>query len=246
MDERLAELRQQAERGDPLAATKLLWLRVKAGSLSLHRLRLAATLGHPLALLLKIEPAPLRNAYYNYPQESIGFNRVDGILGHLFRWEDCLTLGIEFVQHVLEYYYHIQYGRSTIEAALSLGKEKINSDTKYRQSVDEIFLLWGDESREEFYQKYNLDEIREAEIADAKLYAERADALYQEILNMALSSGSSESHIRWATAYVLRMVDDHYRPNLNVVAIADHCRLADEQHEELEWQRNFLANWLLR
>lgn len=245
MDERLAELRQQAERGDPLAATKLLWLRVKAGSLSLHRLRLAATLGHPLALLLKIEPAPLHNAYYNYPQESIGFNRVDGVLGQI-RWEDCLILGIEFIQHALENYYHVQYGRNTIEAALVLGKEKINSDTEYRQFLDEVFSLWGDESRVEFYKKHNLNEIREAEIADTILYAERSNALYQEMLSMTLTSGSPESHIRWATAYALRMIEEHYHPNLNVVAIADHCRLADEQHEELEWQRNFLANWLLR
>lgn len=104
IDKDLRGLERAAASGDASAMSKLLTLKVRIGELNIWNVKHAASLGDQ-ASLMTTSPSSPRNVHANYASEmrggfeSLGFNDVDGVIGHLFKQENLMSIGVEFIQH---------------------------------------------------------------------------------------------------------------------------------------------------
>lgn len=246
MDEQLRYLQRLARVGDIQAQAELLHRRVRAGELKASRVSLASLLGDPAARLVALPGEP-HNVHCNYPPESIGFNVVDGTIGRLHHHGDLVTIGAAFIQHQLP---PDCIEHSLITAIIERTLEIIAVDIAHLDTMDTLFELWRpNQSRSEFYDEHNIEAIktRHGQIV-RRIFASLTDLEHRI---MSSEEPFQNQNIRWAAAYLLRMGLDKGRGPLSAVWAAVHCRLANRdgsveaQQEELEWQRQYLIQYLL-
>jgi hypothetical protein len=256
-DYEIQRLQRLAATGDIDAAAKLLSWRMRLG-LNPYSVRQAAALGDPASLML-VEPAPLVDKHCNYPAASrgefsaIGFNIVDGVLGGLQGMRSLTQVGIELIQHALtsRSWYVWCAGwlaiLKSIESLLILVSQAEHTKSSHNIHLDQLYSLWADESREEFYEKFEIKKIQDRHTRQLNEIYSKIREQDQLLRGASLPGGSAESEIRWAAVNLARLENS----SLTLVWIAVHCRMAAgdgseaHQRQELEWQRQFLIRWLL-
>lgn len=250
-DYEIQRLQRLADTGDVDAAARLISWKMRVG-LHPYFVRQAAALGDPASLML-VEPAPLVDIHCNYPATSIGFNAVDGVLGWMQGARDLTPVGVELIRHTmtspaLALVWHMwPTVRHSIEYLLTLVSQKESVTTARNAHLEQLYLLWTNESREEFYAKFGISKIKSRYTRQLNKIDARIREQDQLLTELGLVENPALSEIRWAAVNLARLENS----SLTLVWIAVHCRMAAgdgseaHQRQELEWQRQFLIRLLL-
>lgn len=256
MDYELSKLqRAAAASGDVTDVARLLAARVRAGTLDPYHVRQAAALGDPASLLIA-PPAEPSDRHCNYGaarrgnEMAIGFNAVDGVLGWIHGLPALVTVCIAFVRHSSTENHVSTF--HLVKRLLDLASQWCELYQRQDEHIDQLYSFWAaGESREEFYERTRVREISEHYTQELAIVEQGIRNFYELLSVLALDADGSESHVRWAAVSLAKMILDRHGSSLSAIWVAVYCRLAAgdgslvDQQQELDWEQQYLINWLL-